>query len=143
MKSSLLLIFLVGVWSAGCSDHVTTSTDMVFDEIEPASPPDEGTTFSFVQENVFDLSCALSGCHSGSTFPDLSSGQAYASIVDAISSQGFKLIAPGDPDNSYLYIKITAGPDMSGSRMPQGGAPLPATTTDAIRDWIERGAPND
>ena len=143
MKPSLLLIFLISFWSAGCSDHVTTSTDMVFDEIEPASPPDEDTTFSFVQENVFNLSCALSGCHSGSTFPDLSAGQAYANIANAAGSQGLKLIAPGDPDNSYLYIKVTSGPGMSGSRMPQGGAPLPPTTIDALRDWIERGAPNN
>ncbi len=143
MKPSLLLLYLIGFWSAACSDHVTTSTDMVFDEIEPASPPDESTTFSFVQENVFNISCALSGCHNGTTFPNLSSGQAYASIVDAASSQGLKLIAPGDPDNSYLYIKITAGPNIQGQRMPRGGTPLPTTTVDAIRDWIERGAQND
>jgi hypothetical protein len=146
MKLSLLLIPLVALLAAACSDRITTSTDMVFD-LDPSpsgneSPPDD-ETFTSIQQNVFDISCALSGCHRGSVFPDLSAGKAYANIVDAPSSQGLPLIAPEDPDGSYLYIKITAGSGMQDSRMPFGRSPLPAATLDAVKNWIERGAPDD
>ena len=74
---------------------------MVFDA--PAEGP---ATFAQVQETVFDVSCALSGCHSDSAWPNLSAGQAYDNIVDVESSRGIALVEPGDPVNSYLYLKL-------------------------------------
>ncbi|MFT5089750.1 MAG: hypothetical protein ACI906_001017 [Candidatus Latescibacterota bacterium] len=123
------------------------STQMVFD------PPIGGasdntsmgeTTFSFVQENILDRSCALSGCHADSEYPNLSAGQAYDNIVNGLSSSPDQpLINPGDPDNSYLYLKLVNGDGIFGDRMPKGNPPLSDELIAAVRDWIERGAPND
>lgn len=41
-----------------------------------------------VQSQVFNGSCALSGCHDGSTFPNLSSGIAFDAIVNVSSRTG-------------------------------------------------------
>jgi len=107
MKSIRMLIFSAAFALTACSDHITTSTEMVFDNEPP--PVEEVVTFSFVQENVLDVSCALSGCHAGGAFPDLSAGSSYGNIVDVLGSQGLDLVEPGDPENSYLFIKITGG----------------------------------
>ncbi|MEW6754332.1 MAG: hypothetical protein AB1505_25610 [Candidatus Latescibacterota bacterium] len=125
----------------GCSDHITTSTDMVFDEEEPA--PGRKVTFTSIEQEVFGVYCAVPGCHASSQYPDLSSGRAYASIVDMPSTAGLALVAPGRPDSSYLYLKVTGAPGIRGERMPYGGPPLPQATVEAVRAWIERGAPND
>ena len=141
MKSLLMPIFAAAFALTACSDRITTSTEMVFDQEPP--PVEEVVAFSFVQENVLDISCALSGGHAGAEFPDLSAGRSYASIVGELSSQGLKLVEPGDPDNSYLFIKITGGAGMSGQLMPYGGARLPDASIDAVRKWIADGALND
>lgn len=100
-------------------------------------------TFSQVQQQVFTPSCALSGCHADADHPILRAGQAYGNLVGVASSVGLILVTPGDPDRSYLYIKITGGPGMVGSRMPRGRGALSAANLAVVRDWIARGAPND
>ena len=134
------LAALVVLGATACSDNLTTRTDMVFDNQPPSG---DDATFAFVQENVLDLHCAVSGCHAGSAFPNLSAGQAYANLVDAPSSQRLKMVEPGYPDSSYFYLKVTDGPGMQGSTMPRGSGLLPQATLDAIREWIELGAEQD
>ncbi len=105
-------------------------------------------TFSAVQSQIFTPSCAFSGCHGGGAPAEglnLSSGTAYANIVNVRSSQRGNLdrIEPGNPDASYLYLKVTGDSSISGLRMPRSGQPLSQELIDLLRDWIERGAPND
>ena len=136
MKALVVLVALVFMGTS-CSGP-TTSTDMVFDV--PAEGP---ATFAQVQETIFDVSCALSGCHGDSAWPNLSAGQAYDNIVDVESSRGIALVEPGDPDNSYLYLKLLADADIDGSRMPPGGPYLTPDALETVRAWIENGASND
>ena len=136
MKAPILLALLM-VAGLACSD-LTTSTDMVFD------PPSEGpATFGQVQERVFDVSCASSGCHGGTAWPDLSAGKAYDNIVGVESSQGIPLVDPGRPDSSYLYLKLLPDAKISGDRMPLGGPYLEPATLETVYAWIEKGAPRD
>ncbi len=105
-------------------------------------------TFSAVQSQIFNASCAFSGCHAGGSPAqgmNLSDGMAYSNIVDVPSNQQSSLdrIEPDDPDESYLYLKVTGDSSISGSRMPLGGGALSQDLLDLLRDWIERGAPND
>jgi len=105
-------------------------------------------TFSAVQAQIFTASCAFSGCHGGGSPAqgmNLSEGMAYANIVNVASSEQPSLdrIEPDDPDESYLYLKVTGDSSISGSRMPLGGGALSQDLLDLLRDWIERGAPND
>ncbi|NKB69051.1 MAG: hypothetical protein GKR89_18440 [Candidatus Latescibacteria bacterium] len=144
MKISFLLV-VVALAGWACSD-LTTSTDMVFD-----SDPAEPVTFAAIQDNIFTPSCALSGCHGADNFsnsPNLATGQAYANIVGVASLGDLQaprrpLIAAGDPDNSYLYLKLLDGAAVEGVRMPNGGPYLPADTIAMVRAWIEAGALND
>jgi hypothetical protein len=144
------LAFALSIALLACGTDSTT--DMVFDPPDDSgaadNPLDEETppvTFSFVQENILNRSCALSGCHADATFPNLSADRAYDNIVNALSSSNasIDLIEPGDPANSYLFIKITNGEGIQGSRMPRGGPALSEDLIAAVKEWIERGAPND
>jgi len=51
-------------------------------------------------------------------------------------------VAPSDPDNSYLYMKISGDPRIVGERMPFGGT-ISAAEIEAVRAWIVAGARND
>ena len=136
MKALIVLAALV--WTGTSCSGPTTSTDMVFD-----AATEGPATFAQVQETIFDVSCALSGCHGDSAWPNLAAGQAYDNIVNVESSRGIALVEPGDPDNSYLYRKLLADADIDGVRMPLGGPYLTPDALETVRAWIEKGAPND
>jgi len=50
-------------------------------------------------------------------------------------------IDPGSPENSYLYLKITNDPSISGSFMPATGTMLDPALIAVIEQWILDGAP--
>ncbi len=138
-------ILLLSVLLASCGTD--KSTDMVFDpssEDEQDANQNVEATFTFIQEAIFDRSCATSGCHT-TTYPNLSAGQSHAAIVNGASSAGPNqpLIKPGDPDNSYLFLKTIGASGILGNRMPLGRPALSDAHIAALRTWIERGAPND
>jgi uncharacterized membrane protein len=67
----------------------------------------------------------------------------YANLVDVKSTQSALLrVAPGKPDDSYLYRKITGTHTQvgSGERMPFGESSLTAEEIERVRRWIEGGA---
>ena len=101
-----------------------------------------------IQANVFAVSCALSGCHSGPAGPglpqglDLTSADAsFANLVGVTSVQDAPTlrVAPGDADASYLVQKLE-GTAAAGGQMPLGSPPLDQATIDVIRAWIDNGA---
>lgn len=111
-------------------------------------------TLTNVENRVFALSCSnFSGCHSGANPPkglDLT-GETHAKIVDvdSVEKPGTKLVAPGDPDASFLMDKILGknlpeGPasEQRWTRMPPTGA-LEEERIDLVRRWIAAGAKND
>jgi hypothetical protein len=112
---------------------------------------DAAVSLSRDVQPILTANCALSGCHAGSNAvlgQNLSSGQAYASIVNVTSQEAapLKRVLPFFPDSSYLVHKIqgtqgTVGG--SGGRMPLGGAPLSEAQIAIIRAWITAGAPNN
>jgi len=99
------------------------------------------TTLSVVQSQIFTPLC--SGCHPANAGLDLRPGQTFASAVNVASSQQPALlrVAPGNPDDSYLYRKINGGPGITGVQMPRFGPPLTQAQRDLIREWILAGAP--
>ena len=123
-----------------CSEHIIESTPSI-DEIKVQSSITP--TFSEIQTNIFNQSCALSGCHvSGSVSPNLS-GVSYLNIVSKSSSTGMDYIEPGDPDKSYLLLKVLGSNSISGSRMPLNSSPLTDSKLQALTDWILDGAENN
>jgi hypothetical protein len=105
--------------------------------------PPIAATLTKIQNDIFTPNCANAGCHSGSNPPDdllLTAGNSYSNIVNVDAVQvNLKLIAPGDPDNSYVLRKVM-GSDIVGNRMPLGGAKLSDDQIDLISQWILEGA---
>lgn len=102
-------------------------------------------TLASIQSNIFNLSCALSGCHTGSNAPeglDLSAGNARGNLVSIESTEvpDFLRVDPGNADESYLIMKLEGDSRISGSRMPLGRSPLSSSQIAVIRTWIDEGA---
>lgn len=72
-----------------------------------------------------------------------SESTAYAELVSVAADQcdtGQLLVAPGDPEASYLINKLTGVGMCFGSRMPKGSGSLSGGEIDIIRAWIGAGA---
>ena len=136
MRRSLLLVATL-LWT-GCGGDDST--------LGPDGTDGEGTlteaTLAQVS-GVFSVSCALSGCHSGGEpAADMSlEGDFAARIVGVASGQrpDLKLVDPGNPDDSYLLIKVRGGDEIVSQQMPPGKV-LPAEQVEIIRAWIASGA---
>lgn len=105
-------------------------------------------TLTSIQSNIFSVNCALSGCHAGASPQqgmNLSEGQAFSNIVNVRSNEVPSLfrVEPGNPEDSYLFMKITGATGIVGSRMPLGRSPLSSEEIETIRQWIEDGAQNN
>jgi mono/diheme cytochrome c family protein len=60
----------------------------------------------------------------------------------AEAASGTSAIAPGQPDDSELMVRIEAEPDDPGRMPPEKSGPaLDAAEIDTLRRWIEQGAP--
>jgi hypothetical protein len=115
--------------------------------------PDLVPTFTSIQAEIFESTdlagrVACVNCHTG-RIPNIalnfSPGQdVYAQLVGVPSRQRpqMMLVAPGDPENSYLVHKLEGRPGIIGLRMPRSGAPfLTEGQMLVIKRWIEIGAP--
>ena len=73
---------------------------------------------------------------------DLSSGKTFSNTVNVDSTElrSKKRVKPADPDNSFLYEKISSSRPSSGMRMPTGGGRLSQSDIDKVRTWIQQGA---
>jgi len=112
---------------------------------DPLEVDTNDATLTNVQASIFTPSCALSGCHLGSSAQqglDLSAGQAFDNLVGVASRERPNLmrVDPGDPEASYIVHKIEGRADIAGQRMPLNMAMLSPDQIQLIRDWIADGA---
>lgn len=115
----------------------------------PAPPPAPAVTLSQLQDSIFGPRC--SSCHTGTgaSLPgsmNLTSAAAtFAALVNVPSQEQPQLprVAPGNPDGSYVVLKIEGAPGITGSRMPLGGPFLSQPEIDQVRAWIAAGAQNN
>ena len=94
-----------------------------------------------VQAEVLNDHCSY--CHSDADPKgglDLQGDDARAHIVGVESSITVPYVDPGNPDWSYLYMKIT-GTDIENAQMPKDLDPLDPELMDLVRGWIADGAP--
>lgn len=89
------------------------------------------------------VACHLTGIEAGELA--LVPGKAIGSLVDvpSIEAEGLMRVKPGDPDGSYLIMKLEgthAQNGGSGAKMPFGAPPLSPEDISTIRDWIKQGA---
>ena len=136
MRLSLLLTAVL-LWASCGGDDSTVGPD-------GSDGEDQLTEATLAQvSEVFAVSCVTSGCHSGGDpAAGLSlEGDFAARIVGVASEQrsDLKLVDPGNPDKSYLLLKVRGDDEIISQQMPPG-APLPAEQMEIIRAWIASGA---
>jgi len=116
----------------------------------PAPPTPEPATLATIQYKIFTANCLGSGCHNAGERPAnlvLETGRSAEQLIDvtadnfAAAAAGLKRVDPGNPDNSFLLVKLTNPRPDYGSRMPLGRPALPAKDVALIREWILNGAP--
>jgi hypothetical protein len=142
----VLGLVMAGALVSGCDQKLSDVT---------GPSPNLQPTYASIQTEIFqttDLAgrTACITCHTdqGRTPAGLLNLRVdpYAALVNVPSRQRpeLKLIAPGDPDNSYLIHKLEGGPNIVQLRMPRNGPPF---LTDGqilvIRRWIAIGAPQN
>jgi hypothetical protein len=113
-------------------------------------------TFDRIQTQIFDRSCAVSGCHdSQSRTGDLllETGASLTNLVNvtphnvAAAAAGWKrvtVIAPGtgDPSTSLIVAKLNGPPPGFGARMPFNRRRLDHSLIQVIQLWVAAGAPD-
>ena len=110
-------------------------------------------TFDRIQRQIFNQSCAVSGCHDSQSQTGgllLETGASYTNLVD-VTPQNTGAQAAGwtrvdatnaSADTSFIYHKLTGDLDgTQGARMPLFSGALDAYLIEIIRLWIEDGAP--
>ena len=142
-----LLISVVGV-SLGCAEHVASdpSSSAVRPRTLPNATRASGLSYATDIEPLWTPTC-IEGCHPGSdSMADLRTGQGWSELVDvpAVELPTMDRVQPGDPDRSYLMLKL------NGTHLPEGGMgpPMPPSGVllseadrATIRQWITEGAP--
>jgi hypothetical protein len=109
------------------------------------------TLVSFAQniQPILTVHCVKDGCHSANNPPqglNMSDGFAYVNLVDvqAIEVPTLLRVNPMNPDQSYMYWKLTAAPGIVQNPMPPPGQQQPTPEMiETIRLWIEQGAGNN
>ncbi|MGH7787952.1 MAG: hypothetical protein ACRERC_13860 [Candidatus Binatia bacterium] len=131
------LILAVGTALDGCAAAPTPTAT------QPAS-------FALIQSTIFSPRCAIPTCHDDgleSGDLNLEADEAYDALVgvepeiDVVREAGLLRVDPGDPDNSFLLVKLLGPPLGQGGRMPLTGPALSAAEIQLITDWIAQGAP--
>jgi hypothetical protein len=124
---------LFALSSSACLCRTGSACDM------PAG--DGGHDANAAAQAIFDRACV--GCHSGSVPQgglDLSANGLLGRVVNQHSTQCSTttkvLVAPGDPDHSFLIETVADPMPTCAIRMPQIGGPLSETDIATLRDWI-------
>jgi cysteine-rich repeat protein len=108
------------------------------------------STFEGIQSVVFDGNgCSTALCHGSSPGQgnlDLSAGVAYQELFEVPSTgSSFMRVWPAGPRQSSLWLKLALATDptidIPGAPMPVGLPPVDGDLLDAVRLWIEHGAP--
>lgn len=110
----------------------------------------EGVTWAARVSKILEFNCG--GCHNQSDTPQggltLVGEDVYARLLEpSTQNPDMPLITPGDPDNSYLYLKLIGDDSITGNPMPYNPLTGEGTLTDAeiadVLTWIVNGAVED
>jgi hypothetical protein len=137
--------------------NMDTDVRMSADQAQPANADPCGTgkfdsTFAAIQKVIFEgRNCTNSMCHGAAAMGglDLRVGVSYQNLVEVRSrNSALFRIMPGQPNESFLFNKLRAATEpgsvqVEGSPMPNGSTPLSPDHLEAVRRWIEQGAPRE
>jgi hypothetical protein len=137
LRYTAKLIFLslsIALLASGCADAIVSDCG------DPLPDPVRAR-FGDIEQRVFAQSCALAGCHTGSSPAsglNLTPGQAYAQLVGVTSLNDPSLarVQAGSSAQS-LIIKLLRR-ERSPAMPPAG--PIESAVIDSIAAWIDAGA---
>ena len=109
----------------------------------------EGVTWKGRISKILEFNCG--GCHSEPDAEEglnlLGDGVYDRLLAPSTQVPELNLIQPGDPENSYLYMKLINADGIKGNRMPYnpltGEGELTQAEIDDILTWIVNGAVED
>ena len=120
------------------------------------------SSYDVIQDQIFTMSCAVSGCHSSTSDASyaqhglvLSKNVSYENLIGKMSKNTaaatlkLQLVKPFDDDNSFLMHKISCSASHHsssvnfGSLMPLGGNYLTMGQVEFVKRWINAGAKKD
>lgn len=140
-------VMIPGTQPGGMIDEDDADTNGTSDTV----PPVQKVSFADDVQLIFDAYCIR--CHVFGGFANqsgiplrLTTGISYDLLVNQSSAQNpnWKLVTPGNPETSLLYLKISSDSPPVGKRMPWDQGPAPnAEQTESIRLWIAQGAENN
>jgi hypothetical protein len=146
-----LLVVLVTGAIAACSDSGSGTAPGGGEAPACAEGTQQyASTFAGIQERIFaEHGCTQSICHGSAAAGglQLTPDVAYANLVDVRAhTADLKLVAIGDNDRSYLWLKLAAATRpgsvaVNGAPMPNGLPPLTEDELELVRLWIYAGAP--
>ena len=110
------------------------------------------STFEAIQSRVFERhGCTAALCHGsepGQGGLNLSPAAAYRELLEVpAEGSAFKRVEPAQPRQSALWLKLRKGldphaTDIAGEPMPFGLPPISENLLEAVRLWIQSGAPD-
>ena len=152
MKACFTLLPLCLSLALACGDDAAPAepdATPMFDATPPSPSCLEAENHSdlaWIQSEILTPSCAnFSVCHMGNASSagnlNLEAGNSETNMVnvDSVRITDFKLVVPGDPDNSYLMVILgdVEGPLTDGiGTMPFNNPTLCQQKQDAVRRWI-------
>jgi hypothetical protein len=158
MRSSSTLFFslLAALVLGACATDTTpTTTDAGPESVDAGAPSIDAAPaprdITFVADVWPILNRECQGCHFVTDNPPqiFDAVPTHTRLVGGASptAAGIAWIEPGDPERSYLYLKISDGHRAAGGagdRMPPPsvrGSLLPEADRELVRAWIAAGAP--
>jgi hypothetical protein len=141
MKSKMKFLIIgisISILFVACEDKIVTDPDPI------PTPSGMSAKLSDIQVKVFNVSCALSGCHGGSSVAanlNLTSGNSYNQLVNvsSLENPSLKRVLPGSSAQSLLIRKLEGN---GTSLMPPSGK-LSKEIIDSVKAWIDKGASNN
>jgi hypothetical protein len=138
----------------GSAPPTSTASDTPTASPTPSDTPSPTPTataslFDQVQTVIFNATCTEMFCHDSLAMSGglvLEEGVSYGQLVDiepvngAARERGLLRVDPGDPENSFLLIKLVNPTAAEGLRMPSNLPPLPPEQIQLVNDWIATGA---
>ncbi|HEX3343826.1 MAG TPA: hypothetical protein VHS09_04600 [Polyangiaceae bacterium] len=146
-------LVLVGCTSTGAAPDDTpdaspdaaadATTDATYGCLVCGDATEELPDWVRVEGEIDRVCSSADNCHgSGAGGMGLSPGHEFGTLIDVVSTENppMKRVSPGDPANSYVYLKLACEGGIEGACMPFEGAKDPALAR-LFHDWIESGAP--
>lgn len=130
-RDVLALSFLM---LAACGDK---DADSGADDTGGSGTP---ATWEAVRDDVLVPSCGFSSCHAppGSAQFGIDADSTADEFIEvpAFQDESYFLVDPGNPDSSYLLMKLEGAAAIDGDPMPPPDGGMDAARIQLVRDWI-------